>query len=353
MEIKQKLKKLRQDRKLTQTEVAEYLGISAQTVSKWERGLLSPDIMLLPKIAVLYRCSIDSIFEMESSWGAEHRKAFEARIVELHGKRDYAGVYRTWMQEIELQPDNFSNYTAVMLLVYRQKMYDDETVGKMISLADYAERYCPNGHFRNQIYQTMMQICSESDKPNIKAKAKEYYRKLPMLRHNREVYAKYVMEGERLTWQVKENIFYTVALAQNSIWQLITPEMPPEEKLFYYTKATALEEAILDGKYGGQYEGQLLLHYEKMIPLFVQSGETHKAREYLNRFLTALERHFSESERQNYSRLLAGTVMPDPYFEKIETTCQKILRRMLRDPYLEIFKEEISAFAERYFAYFQ
>ena len=53
MELKQKLKELRTSRRLTQEEVAEALGVSAQTVSKWERGLLSPDIYLLPKIVAL------------------------------------------------------------------------------------------------------------------------------------------------------------------------------------------------------------------------------------------------------------------------------------------------------------
>lgn len=59
MSIKEKLKELRLERGFTQESVAEYLNVSAQTVSKWERGLLSPDIMLLPNLAVLYRCSID------------------------------------------------------------------------------------------------------------------------------------------------------------------------------------------------------------------------------------------------------------------------------------------------------
>lgn len=39
MELKDKLKILRTARNLTQEEMAEYLGISAQTVSKWERGV--------------------------------------------------------------------------------------------------------------------------------------------------------------------------------------------------------------------------------------------------------------------------------------------------------------------------
>ncbi len=66
MELNKKLRELRLARNLTQENVAEYLKVSSQTVSKWERGLLSPDITLLPKIALLFHCSIDTLFDMET-----------------------------------------------------------------------------------------------------------------------------------------------------------------------------------------------------------------------------------------------------------------------------------------------
>ena len=44
MALKDQLKELRAARGMTQETVAEELGVSSQTVSKWERGLLSPDI---------------------------------------------------------------------------------------------------------------------------------------------------------------------------------------------------------------------------------------------------------------------------------------------------------------------
>ena len=66
MEIGQKIKKLRQDKKVTQEELASQLGVSTQAVSKWENGGL-PDIALIPNIASFFSVSIDELFSLDSS----------------------------------------------------------------------------------------------------------------------------------------------------------------------------------------------------------------------------------------------------------------------------------------------
>ena len=48
------LRKLRLEKKLTQEQVAEKLGVSAQSVSRWETGATFPDVMMLPEIARMY-----------------------------------------------------------------------------------------------------------------------------------------------------------------------------------------------------------------------------------------------------------------------------------------------------------
>jgi len=52
---------LRKQSKLTQEELAEKLGVTAQTVSKWENGHTLPETASLPLLAKLFDCSIDSI----------------------------------------------------------------------------------------------------------------------------------------------------------------------------------------------------------------------------------------------------------------------------------------------------
>ncbi len=47
---------------LTQKELAERLGVSTQAVSKWEQQLSCPDVLLLPKLAKIFRITIDELF---------------------------------------------------------------------------------------------------------------------------------------------------------------------------------------------------------------------------------------------------------------------------------------------------
>lgn len=344
MAIKDKLKELRLERGFTQKAVAEYLNVSSQTVSKWERGLLSPDIMLLPKLAVLYRCSIDSIFDMESSWSEEHRKEFEAKIKELHTKKDFEGEYREWIREIELKPDNYANYTDVMLLVERQAMFDDVHVRRMLQLADHAESYCFDDDIRNEIYRSMIKICSNSTTLDIKAKADYYYKKLPMLRHSREVYARYVMNDEQYREQTKKNIIYTIDLCECAIRQLITKDMTAEEKLFYYLKAAALYENVLDDKYGGFYDVPLLCDYAEIASLYVQLEEHTLAKSYINRILSVIERHFEKSKEK--SLLLYATEISNTTPAK--RRCLQLLNSMKGNPYLAQFKNEIECIKNNY-----
>ena len=50
---------------LSQEEVAEKLGVSRQTISKWETNETIPDIYQSKKMARLYNISLDSLIELD------------------------------------------------------------------------------------------------------------------------------------------------------------------------------------------------------------------------------------------------------------------------------------------------
>ena len=64
MEIGNKIKQLRLKAGLTQEQLANRLGISAQSVSKWENSVTMPDITLLPVLSSELGVSIDELFDL-------------------------------------------------------------------------------------------------------------------------------------------------------------------------------------------------------------------------------------------------------------------------------------------------
>jgi len=65
MKIGKNIAELRKNSGMTQEQLAENLGVSAQTVSKWENEVTMPDIMLLPIIAGCFDLTVDKLYGME------------------------------------------------------------------------------------------------------------------------------------------------------------------------------------------------------------------------------------------------------------------------------------------------
>lgn len=59
MTLGQKLKNLRNEKRLTQKDLADQLHVSFQTISKWESDINEPDIATLKELARFYGCSLD------------------------------------------------------------------------------------------------------------------------------------------------------------------------------------------------------------------------------------------------------------------------------------------------------
>lgn len=62
MLIGNKIRLLRKSKNVTQAQLAEALSVSAQSVSKWENHLSTPDISVLPAIARYFGITMDELF---------------------------------------------------------------------------------------------------------------------------------------------------------------------------------------------------------------------------------------------------------------------------------------------------
>ena len=63
MNIGDKIKNAREENTLTQTQAAESLMVSRQTISNWENGKSLPDILSVIRMSELYKISLDELLK--------------------------------------------------------------------------------------------------------------------------------------------------------------------------------------------------------------------------------------------------------------------------------------------------
>lgn len=104
--LSENLKKYRSLKNLTQEDVAEYLGITAQSVSKWERGESCPDITFLPALANIFETSVDLLLGMDTIRAEEARFRIHQRAVEYQRQGDHISAEKTYRDALRLYPSS-------------------------------------------------------------------------------------------------------------------------------------------------------------------------------------------------------------------------------------------------------
>jgi 2-polyprenyl-3-methyl-5-hydroxy-6-metoxy-1,4-benzoquinol methylase/DNA-binding XRE family transcriptional regulator len=84
--INLKLAGYRRKKKLTQVELAKHLGVSFQSISKWETGAAMPDIVMLSTLADYFEVSLDDLVGRSSPG---HRKSQNDQLTYWGKKLDY------------------------------------------------------------------------------------------------------------------------------------------------------------------------------------------------------------------------------------------------------------------------
>ena len=65
MHLAESIKKRRIELGLSTSQLAEYLGVTRQTIENWESGKKKPSIDRLPFLAVELNCTLDELFEKD------------------------------------------------------------------------------------------------------------------------------------------------------------------------------------------------------------------------------------------------------------------------------------------------
>ena len=118
------LKRLRKEKELTQETLAEFLNVSFQTVSKWERGETYPDITTLPIISRFFDISIDDLLGVNKS--REEKQINEyLKLYDNMKLKDLTLTFNMFQEAVKEFPNDFR-----ILIRYMELLYDVKGFGQ-------------------------------------------------------------------------------------------------------------------------------------------------------------------------------------------------------------------------------
>ena len=179
MYLSANLKKYRIMKELTQEDVAEYLGITAQSVSKWERGESCPDITFLPALANIFETSVDLLLGMDTIRAEETRRGIHVKAVAYQQEGDYEAAAKTYREALKTYPNDHSMMLGLAGALALQ--------GDTAEAIELMEKGLPLSTNEKQKATIRAALCFLYLKAGKEDKANALASRLPHMRESREV----------------------------------------------------------------------------------------------------------------------------------------------------------------------
>jgi len=225
--IGENIRNLRKRKDITQEELADHLGISFQSVSKWERGDGLPDITMLPDLADFFNISIDELIGSDRmpNGGYFNDVYKEAHEYESRGDYDKAiGLLKDTLKKYPNHYDMTSKLASILLLkdnnseegkIYAQKalmLCERELDGNIISEKARAT--------------ARASLCFLYDNIGEREKAKDLARRLPHTWEGREILYGELLEGQEYADYLKRTLFILLSIVSEKIDSVYNNKTP-------------------------------------------------------------------------------------------------------------------------------
>lgn len=345
--IGENLKKQRKLRELTQEQLADILGVSFQSVSKWERGESYPDIEMLPTIAEYFGITTDELMGMK-----EIRDNADAeKILEQQKENMSKGLIKENIEllaeAVKVHPNNYellAQYAmnlSFLAVGYQSEEYRQNN-RKAAVIAERILAECTDTKIRNRV---QAELCNYYQNSGEASKALEAADKLPSMYHGSELIKMNILKGEDLVRMTQWNIHHLANVFCQCLQRLADMDGQNdtgytwEQKIEIYRKAIAMFGIVFDkGDYNDCLFNLSYLHCDISI-MAMRAGDfglalenLEKAAEYAAEMdgLPDVKPHVSllvnklEYTSANYGRNTSDTIckillkhLPDSVFDGI------------------------------------
>lgn len=298
------IKRLRHEKGITQENLADFLSVSFQSVSRWERGESYPDITLLPILSKFFGVSTDELLGMNEARDEDRIKEYLVLYDDTKLK-DLPSLCEKMKEAAKEFPDDFRILVRYMSILQEVKMrtlsIEDiaarayEGVSKEIGrIYEIIQKSCTDDGIRIWSKNVMIShlswkyqcICNEEGKYRVYKEyleqAKEIAKTLPAMRDCKEICADGLSFDSETCYiarrRLLEELLYHFMEATYGYCSL---ECTTEERIKTFEHEIGLMDLIFsDGDYGKNYFNRLYA-LGHLGYLWHQEGDDERAIEYL------------------------------------------------------------------------
>ena len=242
--IGKKIKQLRRERNLTQEELADHLGISFQSISKWERGDGYPDITMLPTLSNYFKVSVDELLGVSE---LEMREKY-IKINKIWAENNKTGNHSDNVALMRTSLKTFPNDALLLVQLStsleKSEGSDEEKLKNLRESIEVQEQILRYGEDSEVRGATMYNICFAYWKVGEREKALEQAEKLPNLYKARENALVYFLSGEERKTTAREALTPIAWVISHHLEALCDEENDPT----YLSKAIQVIDILFDGE---------------------------------------------------------------------------------------------------------
>lgn len=194
--LSENIKRLRRENDLTQETLAEFLGVTFQSVSNWERGESYPDITMLPEIAGFFKVSLEELLGVNR---AEDEKEI---LKELESYDNLTDKDMKWEIICTLKkkfPNDFRILLRYMTCLVHFKENTPENIAKIIAIYENIQQNCSNDKIRISAKRHLAELyrgLSEKDGSGITFEdCEKIIKEMPRMRDGQEMFCFYYPEN--------------------------------------------------------------------------------------------------------------------------------------------------------------
>jgi transcriptional regulator with XRE-family HTH domain len=247
IKIGEKIRELRKKADVNQEKFAEYLGVTAQAVSKWEVEGCYPDIELLPSIANFFNISIDELMSFDIM---KNQEKVEMIIKQAGPERS-----RNWFDGTKIEmfrnaihefPNSYDLlYCLAKTLCFTKKPEDEKqkNLRESISICKRILSDCTDDNLRFRALQVLARAYKDIGENE---KAVETANRLPLARDSRDIVLSEILDGEVKSNQIVQNIWLLSDMFESLIENLANTKYRDnsEKRVELFKKLIGIEEIL-------------------------------------------------------------------------------------------------------------